>query len=148
MTVLDRPGRGLTLLAKYCGVSLTGFVIDVVVLRVAIHFGMEPAWGRVLSLILAMHVTFVLNGLHVFGGLERRKVVRQWAWYMLSNGFGNVMNYWIFLTLVSTHWPVIANPTFAVGVGSVSAWVFNFTATRLLVFRRLAAPKPPDAGDL
>lgn len=123
------------LVAKYCGVSLLGFATDVAILQLALHMGLEPAWARVVSLVCAMHVTFLLNGLHVFRRLDRRRAAGQWARYMLSNACGNLLNYWLFVTLVSTRWPLVANPAFAVAVGSSVAWTFNFTATRFLVFR-------------
>jgi putative flippase GtrA len=126
-----RP-KGLTI--KYGGVSLIGFLVDFAVLHLFIKLGLQPAWARVISLLCAMHVTFVLNGLHVFRQLTWRDLPRQWASYMLCNGFGNMCNYWIFVTLVSLHWQVVSAPAFAVAAGSLSAWVINFTATRLVVF--------------
>jgi putative flippase GtrA len=126
------------LVLRYAGVSLIGFVADATVLHLFIELGMAPAWARLISLAFAMHVTFVLNGLHVFRQLDRKRLPRQWGGYMATNAFGNFCNYWIFVTLVSTHWRVIANPLFALAVGSFTAWVMNFAATRYVVFRRVA----------
>ncbi len=126
--------REVKLAAKYCGVSLIGFGVDVSVLHLMMWLRLEPAWARVVSLTCAMHVTFVINGLKVFHQLDRPRLIGQWASYMACNAAGNVSNYWIFVTLVSTHWQVISNPTFAVAVGSASAWVINFAATRFVVF--------------
>jgi putative flippase GtrA len=122
------------LAAKYCGVSLIGFVVDVAVLHLMLGVGLEPAWARVISLVCAMHVTFVLNGLHVFRQLDRRRWPGQWVRYMACNAVGNICNYLIFVTMVSTHWPLIANPTFAIAVGSTAAWALNFATTRFLAF--------------
>jgi len=129
------------LAAKYCGVSLIGFSVDVAVLHLMLRVGFEPAWARVASLASAMHVTFVLNGLHVFRQLDRRRWLGQWARYMACNGLGNFCNYWIFVTMVSTHWRLIANPTFAVAVGSAAAWVLNFATTRFLAFPARCSPQ-------
>ncbi len=128
------------LAAKYCGVSLIGFGVDVAVLHLMLGVALEPAWARVVSLLCAMHVTFLLNGLHVFRQLERKRWPGQWARYMACNGFGNFCNYWIFVTMVSTHWPLIADPTFAVAVGSTTAWVLNFATTRFLAFPARCSP--------
>src|SRR6202012_5481967 len=114
-------------------VSLTGFAVDAVLLQLLMAVGLEPAWARVVSLICAMQVTFALNGLHVFRRLERASLPRQWWRYMLSNGFGNFCNYWIFVTLVSLHWRIVSNHLFALAVGSLSAWVSNYLDTRFLV---------------
>lgn len=125
------------LAAVYSAVSLTGFVVDALVLRAGLRLGIEPAWARIASLACAMQVTFLLNGLHVFRRLERGPgVMRQWAGYMAANGLGNLCNYWIFVTLVSTHWPTVANPFFAMTVGSAGAWTINYAGTRFLVFGR------------
>ena len=137
-------GRAGPLAIKFCGVSLVGFGVDVAVVHALIWLGMQPAWARVVSLLCAMHVTFVLNGLHVFHQLDRKNLPGQWARYMLCNGFGNFCNYWIFVTLVSTHWRVVSTPVFAVAAGSIAAWLINFAATRFVVFpRRHDRPGPP-----
>ncbi len=134
---LTKPAlRESGLILRYCGVSLIGLGVDVSLLHLMLWVGLEPAWARVISLLCAMHVTFVINGVHVFRQLERGRLVSQWARYMACNGFGNACNYWIFVTMVSTHWPIVASPTFAVAVGSLCAWMINFAATRLWVFPR------------
>jgi putative flippase GtrA len=138
---LNAGGRGMVL--RYVGVSLLGFVTDAGVLYILGALGMEAAWARLISLGCAMHLTFMLNGLHVFRELDRKRLPRQWVTYMATNGFGNLCNYLIFVTLVSTHWPVVSNHLFALGVGSLSAWVMNFAATRFIVFRKRKQAEAP-----
>jgi putative flippase GtrA len=133
--------------AKYAGVSLTGFGVDAVLLHLLMAASLEPAWARVVSLVCAMQVTFALNGRHVFRRLERASLPRQWWRYMLSNGFGNFCNYWIFVTLVSLHWRVVSLPIVAMSVGAFTAWVMNYAATRFWVFARgrgRVSPSPSD----
>ena len=125
------------LVMKYAGVSLIGFVVDATLLHIGVELGLSPAWARVISLACAMHVTFVINGLHVFRQLDRKRLPRQWLSYMATNAFGNFSNYWIFVTMVSTHWPVVSNHLVALGVGSLTAWIVNFISTRFFVFRRV-----------
>ena len=138
-----REGR---LALKYTGVALIGFATDALLLHLGVELGIGPAWARLFSLVCAMQVTFVINGLHVFKCLDRARLPRQWAGYMVSNGFGNFCNYWIFVTMVSTHWPVVANPMFALAVASFTAWVINFASTRFFVFRAVpVALADPDA---
>lgn len=133
----ERYQREAVLGFKFAGVSLLGFAMDFSLLHLLIRAGLEPAWARVVSLLYAMHVTFAINGLYVFMGLDRACWGRQWASYMATNGFGNFCNYWIFVTLVSTHWPVISLPAVAISVGSGVAWAINYAAARLVVFRRV-----------
>lgn len=134
---------------KYVGASLTGFVIDALLLRAGIGLGLEPAWARLISLVCAMQATFVLNGLHVFKALDAKRLPHQWLAYMTCNGFGNFCNYWIFVTLVSLHWRTVSAPLFALAVASFTAWVINYLSTRFFVFRGRAKPPvspPPTAA--
>ena len=137
MQVSQSPrAKDRRLILKYAGVSLIGFCVDAALLHAGVALGMSAAWARVISLVCAMHVTFVINGLHVFRQLDRRRLPRQWLSYMATNAVGNLSNYWIFVTLVSLHWRVVSNHLFALAVGSLTAWIVNFLSTRYFVFRR------------
>ena len=125
------------LAAKFAGVSLIGFATDAILLHIGIASGIEPAWARVISLTCAMQVTFLINGLGVFRTLDRRHWLAQWGRYMLSNGFGNFCNYWIFVTLVSTHWRIIADPMVALCAGAFTAWMINYCGARFFVFGKV-----------
>jgi len=127
------------LAAKFTGVSLIGFAIDATLLQLALRAGAEPAWARVFSLVSAMQVTFVINGLHVFRTLDWASWSSCWWRYMLSNGFGNLCNYWIFLSMVSTRWSVVSLPMVALSAGSLAAWTINYLCARFFVFGRAAA---------
>jgi putative flippase GtrA len=144
------------LAVKHAGVSGVGFAVDLALLHAAIGLGLEPAWARVISLGCAMQVTFVVNGLYVFRTLrhDRRGLAGQWASYLVTNAFGNLCNYWIFVTLVSLHHPVVSRPVWALCLASLSAWGLNYGAARLLVFgvgralrpSRPRAPTPAPRG--
>ncbi len=131
--------REAHLALKLAGVGLVGFAVDASLLHLAIGFGMAPAWARVISLSTAMQVTFAINGLRVFRCLDRTTLLRQWAGYMASSGFGNFCNYWIFVTMVSTHWRIVSDHLFALAVGSFMAWLINYVGARFVVF---GAPRP------
>jgi putative flippase GtrA len=121
---------------KFTFVSGLGFTTDAAVLHMLMEAGVAPAWARIVSLLCAMQVTFLVNGLLVFHCLDRARPWRQWAAYMLAHGFGNFCNYWIFVTLVSLHrWPWSA-PLAALAVSSLLAWAINYLGARYLVFRR------------
>ena len=119
---------------KLAGVGLVGFAVDASLLHVAVSLGMAPAWARVISLSTAMQVTFAINGLHVFRCLNRATLLRQWAGYMASSGFGNFCNYWIFVTMVSTHWRIVSDHLFSLALGSFTAWLINYLGARFVVF--------------
>jgi putative flippase GtrA len=127
------------LVARYTGASLVGFAVDAALLHLLLYLGVPPAWARVASLVSAMQVTFLINGRHVFQTLSWRSLPRQWWRYMASNGLGNLCNYWIFVTMVSTHWPIVAVPIVALAAGSAVAWTINFAAARYFVFAKAKA---------
>ncbi|HEY5107865.1 MAG TPA: GtrA family protein [Caulobacteraceae bacterium] len=119
---------------KFAAVGLLGLATDAALLRLGVGLGLSPAVARLISLFFAMQVTFVVNGVQVFRCLDRAHWPRQWAGYMLANGAGNFCNYWLFVTLISLHEPVVSNRYVALVAGSFAAYLINYCGTRLLVF--------------
>ena len=134
MTGSPSAGWEARMALRFAAVGLIGFAIDALLLRLGMVVGLSAAAARAISLFFAMQATFAINGTLVFHCLTARKLARQWAGYMAANGFGNLCNYWFFVTLVSSHWPVIASPYVALVVGSIAAYLINYAGTRLLVF--------------
>lgn len=129
--------RRRRLLAKFTGAALLGFAASALALHLGLEAGLRPWVARLISLICAMHVTFLINGRFVFKALTRRKLFGQWAAYMANSAVGNLCNYWVFITLQATHWPIASNPYVALLAGAVTAWAINFTGARFLVFGEL-----------
>jgi len=152
------PAPPRRLLAKFSGVALIGFAVSAAVLHLGLEAGLRPWAARLVALVVAMNVTFLINGRFVFRALSRERLLRQWAAYAANSAFGNFCNYWVFVTLESTHRPVIGNPYVALLAGSVTAWAINFTGARFLVFgagarfladrcrRLLVSPRPRPRG--
>jgi putative flippase GtrA len=131
----QRARHEIKMALKYSAVSLAGFVTDFVLLKIGLAFGLEPAWARVISLITAMQVTFFLNGFLVFRRIHhRRRAVRQWLRYMLTNAVGNGANYFVYLAFVSSRLPVISMHIVALSCGGITAWAINYVSTRWFVF--------------
>ena len=126
--------RRRRLLAKFTGVALIGFAVSAAILHLGLEAGLRPWAARLIALLCAMHVTFLINGRFVFRALTRRRFLAQWAAYVTNSAFGNFCNYWVFVTLESTHRPVIGNPYVALLAGSMVAWAINFTGARFVVF--------------
>lgn len=130
------------LLVKFTGAALIGFALSALVLHLGLEAGLRPWSARLIALFCAMNVTFLINGRFVFRALTRERFFAQWAAYVANSAVGNACNYWVFVTLASTHRPLIGNPYVALLAGSVTAWAINFTGARLVVFgggaRRLA----------
>jgi putative flippase GtrA len=128
------PAPRRRLLAKFTGVALIGFTVSAVILHLGLEAGLRPWSARLIALLFAMNVTFLINGAFVFRALTRQRFLAQWAAYTANSAFGNFCNYWTFVTLESTHRPVIGNPYVALAAGSIVAWAINFTGARFVVF--------------
>src|SRR5579871_357136 len=128
------PVRRRRLLVKFTGVALIGFLISAIVLHLCLEAGLRPWAARLIALLFAMNVTFLINGRFVFRALTRQSFLAHWTAYVANSAFGNFCNYWVFVGLESTHRPVIGDPYVALLAGSVTAWAINFTGARLLVF--------------
>jgi putative flippase GtrA len=136
------------LAAKFACVGLVGFAIDAALLRGGLALHLTPAFARLVSLALAMQVTFTINRVHVFRCGVREGLVRQWCAYMATNGLGNLCNYWIFVTLSSLHGAVVSRWFVALPASAFCAYLINYAGVRLVVFgkgrlaRRRVAPAP------
>ena len=128
------PVRRRRLLAKFTLVALIGFGVSALILHLAMEDGLRPWAARLIALLVAMHVTFLINGRFVFRALTRQRFLAQWGAYVANSAVGNFCNYWVFVTLESTHRPVVGNPYLDLLAGSATAWAINYTGARLLVF--------------
>jgi putative flippase GtrA len=126
--------RRRRLLAKFTGVALIGFAVSAAILHLGLEAGLRPWAARLVALVCAMNLTFLINGRFVFHALARRRFFARWAAYAANSAVGNFCNYWVFVTLESTHRPVIGNPYVALLAGSVTAWAINFIGARFVVF--------------
>jgi len=138
MNRLQLGREGLTAL-KFGAVGCLGFLTDISVLHLGLHdLRLTPFEGRALSLACAMQVTFLVNGLIVFRCLSWRQCGRQWLAYMATNGLGNLINYLVFAALIASRLPQVSRTGWALVIGSVLAYGFNYVCVRLMVF---GAPK-------
>jgi putative flippase GtrA len=131
------------LAARFACVGLIGFALDAALLRGGLALGLSPAVARLVSLVLAMQVTFTINRLHVFRAASHKSTFRQWCAYMATNGFGNVCNYWIFVTLSSLHGQAVSKWFVALPISAGSAYLINYAGVRLVVFRKLRLARRP-----
>ncbi|HEX4742563.1 MAG TPA: GtrA family protein [Caulobacteraceae bacterium] len=121
---------------KFAAVGLAGFTVDAIFLKAGLALHLGAAWARLISLTLAMQVTFTVNRIHVFHCWGRPGLLRQWCAYMATNGFGNFCNYWIFVTLSSLHGRLVSEPFVALPISALAAYLINYAGARLVVFGR------------
>jgi putative flippase GtrA len=127
--------REAGLFLKFGLVGVLGFAVDAIVLEAAVRLGLPPAGARVVSVLVAMHATFLVNGLLVFGGFRRERLARQWIAYLAANALGAACNYGLFVALVWSGLPLLSERIVALAAGSALGWGINFAGTRLVAFR-------------
>jgi putative flippase GtrA len=127
--------REIRIATRFGLVGCLGFLTDITFLRIGLILGLSAVAARLISLMCAMQVTFLVNSLVVFRCLRRETIVRQWLSYMGSSGVGNLINALIFAALVMSRWPGVSRHGTALLIGSLAAYLINYTGCRLIVFR-------------
>ena len=126
--------REAGLAIKFALVGLVGFVVDAAVLRLGLGMHQPAAYVRAVSIFCAMQTTFAINGVFVFRCLAKHNCLGHWGRYMLTNGFGNLCSYLVFVGLISLHHPLLSQPWIAFPASTFCAYLINFTSARLIVF--------------
>jgi putative flippase GtrA len=130
--------RSLGQFLRFGLVGTAGFVVDAAPLTAAMALGLGPYGGRVVSYLAAVTFTWAMNRRFTFAGADPRRGTAQWGRFVAANGAGALVNYGTYAALVALVPFVAARPVLGVAVGSVAGLVFNFTFSKLWVFRSAA----------
>lgn len=132
----SRPGRLAVQFGKFGMVGVAGLVVDTVVLYALLWTGLEFFAARIPSFLAAATATWALNRAFTFRHhRDDTPLHRQWATFVAANAFGGVVNYAVSVALEAGVPLVEAYPVLAVAAGSLSGMVFNFAASKRLVFK-------------
>jgi putative flippase GtrA len=120
-------------------VGVVGFAVDASVLQLLVSAAAwSPFTARAVSFPAALTCTFALNRAWAFGGL-RMPVMQAYGAYgaiQLVGAFINLLVFSLCLFLVPS---LYDRPVIALGIGAAIALVFNFYASRRVVFRATKA---------
>lgn len=123
------------MLARFAVVGTVGFAVDAGVLQLLVGLaGWSPFAARVLSFPAALTATFVLNRAWTFGAL-RMSPVRAYGAYGVIQTIGAALNLGVFSICLLAVPALYQRPVIALAIGSIVAMIFNFYASRRLVFR-------------
>ncbi len=136
MKVPGPLAREMALASKFAAVCLIGFGADVATLWAAMRLGVNLPVSRLLALLVALQVTFILSRRLVFRTAGAGARGREWSRFMIANGFGGLCNFGLFVGFTTSHWPWISNPWVALVTASSIAYAINYAGTRLFVYRR------------
>jgi len=131
----SRLGRLAVQFVKFGLVGVVGMVVDTIVLYLGLWAGLEFFAARVPSYFAAATTTWALNRAFTFRNADHAPLHRQWAAFVAANAVGGGVNYAVSVVLEATIALVAAYPVLAVAAGALSGMVFNFAASKRLVFR-------------
>jgi putative flippase GtrA len=111
-----------------------GFLVDTLVLYVALAAGAGLYGGRLLSYLAAASGNWALNRAWTFRGGPPAPMARQWVMFLLVNLVGFAVNYGTYALLVDQVGLVAAHPVLGVAAGSLAGMTGNYLLSRRFVF--------------
>jgi putative flippase GtrA len=123
-------------MTRFASVGVVGLVVDGGLLYLLVRFGLHPLVARCFSFPPALATTWFLNmtwtfGAHGSGGSR----LRQAAGYVAVQGVGALLNYAIYALALNLTGRSAIGSVAALAIAAVVAMFFNFTGSRVLVFR-------------
>ena len=116
--------------------GVAGFVVDASIVWALTRLSIDAIWAQAVAFPVAVTATWWLNRKYTFSHLADHRFFREWLRYIFANSVGAIVNNGIYIILVVSVSVMTQHPVFAVAVGSLGGLAFNFTASRVLVFRR------------
>ena len=122
-------------LLRFAVVGTVGFLVDGGVLQLLVSAAdWSPFVARVVSFPAAFTATFMLNRLWTFHGL-RMSTGRAYGAYGAIQLVGALINLAVFYACVLIEPRLYERPLVALAIGSGMAMLFNYHASRRVVFR-------------
>ncbi len=115
--------------------GVAGFLVDASIVWTFTRAGVDPITAQAVAFTVAVTVTWLLNRRFTFAHHASPNWLREWMHYVAANSVGAMVNNGVYALLVLTVALFSKEPVLAVAVGSLAGLVFNFTASRALVFR-------------
>ena len=119
-------------LTQFLLVGASGLVVNLLVLTGLLAAGLTMQPAVIGAIALSMLWNFGLNRSFSFAGASTEPFLRQLFDFVSACAIGAVVNYSV--TLLMVGW--IGHPQLSAAIGVVAATGFNFTASRLYVFKR------------
>lgn len=118
-------------LAQFLAVGASGLVVNLVLLTAFLHLGLSAKVAPIPAIALSMVWNFALNRRFSFAYAREQSVFKQFWGFVSACSLGALVNYLV--TLLVLRW--VSAPQLAATVGVIAATGFNFTASRLYVFK-------------
>jgi putative flippase GtrA len=124
-------------------VGAFGLAVDMAALYAAIWgLGLTALPAKGLSFLAAATFTWRMNRQYTF---ERsgKSLGHEWAGFLAANALGGAVNFAVYTAILARLPPEAWTPALATAAGSLGGLLFNYTASRHIVF---AKPRPCDGG--
>jgi dolichol-phosphate mannosyltransferase len=118
-------------LVQFLVVGLSGLIVNLGVLTLALHFGIEEKTAIITAILISMVWNFTLNRRFSFSYARDRSIIRQFLGFVAACAIGAVVNYFVTIHL----WHLARYKQIASIAGVLAGTVFNFVANRFVVFR-------------
>ncbi|MDD5034634.1 MAG: GtrA family protein [Methylococcaceae bacterium] len=116
-------------------VGVGGLFVDMAVLYAVMWgLGLAAVSAKVFSFLAAATFTWWMNRQYTFGR-SGKSLLHEWASFLATNAFGGAVNFAVYTAMVTLSFPYAWMPALATAVGSVSGLLFNYTASRHIVFK-------------
>lgn len=122
--------------ASFAVIGGIGFIIDGGILTMLnSQFGVDLLRARLVSFAVAVTATWSLNRRNTFAQRKSPDAAGEWGRYALVNGIGALLNLGIFFWLIDVYARLAEWPIVPLAIAASVALLFNFFASRYLVFR-------------
>jgi putative flippase GtrA len=124
---------------RFALVGAAGFLVNEAALWLALRvIGFNPYAGGIFSFVIAATFTWWGNRILTFperAAGDARAAAMEWVRFVAANGFGFLVNYAVYATMISLAPRPLNNPFLALAFGTVAGLLFNFTLSNKMVFR-------------
>ena len=118
-------------LAQFLVVGATGLVVNLSVLTLLLAQGMAEKLAVALAIAISMVWNFVLNRRFSFSYAREQSIIKQFLGFIAACSVGAVVNYATTVAL----WSLVPRRPLAAVIGVMAGTLFNFGASRFVVFR-------------
>lgn len=122
---------------RFSMVGAAGYFVDVAVLYLMLHLGLDLYSARAISFLTAATSTWIGNRLFTFtaGSSARQRLSREWAGYVAAMTLGGLANYGAYALLITFLAVFHDHPWLAVAGGTGAGLLINFALARRILYR-------------
>ena len=122
---------------RFSIVGAAGYFVDVGVLYLMLHLGLDLYSARVVSFLTAATSTWIGNRWYTFSVNEssRQSLSREWAAYVGAMSLGGLANYGAYALLITFFVVFRDHPWLAVAGGTGAGLLINFVLARRILYK-------------